>query len=72
MKPAVRSARGEKAELSSYAVALDIRQLHRGMMVARPAPRKQLPGCQESVLPEVKSDCQAARNSDWPRGRLAA
>ena len=39
LKAAVRAAHGEKAEegLSSYAVALDIHQMHRGMMVALPA-----------------------------------
>jgi hypothetical protein len=39
LKSAVRSAHGKKAEseLSSYAVALDIQQLHRGMMVTLPA-----------------------------------
>jgi hypothetical protein len=39
LKATVRAAHGTKAEseLSSYAVALDIQQLHRGMMVALPA-----------------------------------
>lgn len=39
MRGAVRACHGESArtELSSYAVALDIQQMHRGMMVALPA-----------------------------------
>ena len=39
MRGAVRAVHGESARkgLSSYAVALDIQQLHRGMMVALPA-----------------------------------
>ena len=39
LRAAVRAEHGESAaqELSSYAVALDIAQMHRGMMVALPA-----------------------------------
>ena len=75
LKGAVRSVHGAEAveQLSSYAVALDIQQLHRGMMVALPAEQwvvfRDRPAAElAAVLRELAASIEWRRYRKTTRG----
>lgn len=82
LRGAVRAAHSESAseELSSYAVALDIQQMHRGMMVALPATQweifRDLPAAELAAAMkhmaasiDLKRYCKTTRGPKKPVGR---